>query len=50
MGTHSDLNGKENVAVIQFMETEAIKLAKKKKFSGIFATNSNPLTQVFLYK
>lgn len=48
MGTHPELNGKENVAVIQFMETEAIKLAKQKQFSGIFATNSNPLTQVIM--
>lgn len=46
MGTHSDLNGKENVAVVQFMEMEVIKLAKQKNFTGIFSTNSNPLTQV----
>lgn len=48
IGTHSDLNAKENVAVIQFMETEVINLAKKKQFSGIFTINLNPLTQVII--
>lgn len=46
MGTHSDLNGKENVAVMQFMENESLKLAKRMKFSGILTTNTSPLTQV----
>lgn len=46
MGTHSALNGKENVAVMQFMENESLKLAKQKNFSGILTTNTSPLTQV----
>lgn len=46
MGTHSDLTGKENVAVMQFMENESLKLAKQKNFFGILTTNTSPLTQV----
>lgn len=48
MGTNSDLDGKENVAVMQFMETESLKLAKRKQFAGIFTTNTSPLTQVII--
>lgn len=48
MGTHAELDGKENVAVMQFMETESLKLAKKKQFAGIFTTNTSPLTQVII--
>lgn len=46
MGTNSTLTAKENVAVIQFMEEEVIRLARSKEFAGIFTTNTNPLTQV----
>ncbi|KAF5292447.1 hypothetical protein FQA39_LY13994 [Lamprigera yunnana] len=45
MGTNSSLSPKENVAVIQFMEEEIIRLAKMRNFAGIFTTNTNPLTQ-----
>lgn len=49
MGTHADLDGRENVAVMQFMETESLKLAKQKQFTGIFTTNTSPLTQVIIF-
>ncbi|CRK94770.1 CLUMA_CG008264, isoform A [Clunio marinus] len=45
MTTSADLNAKENIAVMHFMESEVLKLAKKKKFAGIFTTNTSPLTQ-----
>ncbi|KAF5303145.1 hypothetical protein FQR65_LT08308 [Abscondita terminalis] len=47
MGTNSSLTPKENVAVIQFMEEEVVRLAKNKSFAGILTTNTNPLTQQF---
>lgn len=46
MGTHSSLSSKENVAVMEFMESEVLKLATKRRFEGIFTTNTSPLTQV----
>ena len=45
MATNSSLTPKENVAVIQFMEEEVIRVARNKNFAGIFTTNTNPLTQ-----
>ncbi|KAK4875342.1 hypothetical protein RN001_011764 [Aquatica leii] len=45
MGTNSSLTPKENVAVIQFMEEEVIRIASLKNFAGILTTNTNPLTQ-----
>ncbi|CAH0555248.1 unnamed protein product [Brassicogethes aeneus] len=55
MATHSSLTSKENVAVMQFMENEVLKLARKRGFAGIFTTNTSPLTQqlgtnVYKYK
>jgi hypothetical protein len=46
MGTHSSLSPKENVAVMQFMEDEVLRLATERHFEGIFTTNTSPLTQV----
>jgi hypothetical protein len=46
MGTHSTLSPKENVAVMQFMEDEVLRLATERHFEGIFTTNTSPLTQV----
>lgn len=46
MATHSSLTPKENVAVMQFMESEVLELAEKKGFAGIFTTNTSPITQV----
>lgn len=46
MGTHSSLTAKENVAVMEFMESEVLKLAESKEFAGIFTTNTSPITQV----
>ncbi|KAF2902812.1 hypothetical protein ILUMI_03369 [Ignelater luminosus] len=45
MGTNSTLTPKENVAVIQFMEEEVIRVARSNNFAGIFTTNTSPLTQ-----
>ncbi|KAK5644614.1 hypothetical protein RI129_005914 [Pyrocoelia pectoralis] len=45
MATNSTLTPKENVAVIQFMEKEVIRVARCSSFEGIFTTNTNPLTQ-----
>lgn len=50
MGTHAELNAQENIALIQFMEEEVIKVAKRKKFTGIFTTNTSPLTQVHILR
>ncbi|XP_065156085.1 beta-alanyl-bioamine nonribosomal peptide synthetase ebony isoform X2 [Atheta coriaria] len=55
MGTDPGLSAKENVAVIQYMEDEVLKLAQKRRFKGIMTTNTSPLTQqlgssVFGYK
>lgn len=46
MGTQGELDGKENLAIVQLMETEIIRIAKRKHFSGVFSTNTSPLTQV----
>ncbi|XP_063703822.1 beta-alanyl-bioamine nonribosomal peptide synthetase ebony [Culicoides brevitarsis] len=45
MGTKSDLNAQENIALMHFMESEVLKLAERKNFAGIFTTNTSPLTQ-----
>lgn len=45
MGTKSCLTPKENVAVMSFMEQEVLQLGKRRNFSGIFTTNTSPLTQ-----
>lgn len=47
MGTSQNLNARENISVVAFMENESIKLAKKKGFKGIVTVNTNPLTQQF---
>lgn len=46
MATHSSLLPNENVAVMQYMEDEVLKLADRKGFTGIFTTNTSPVTQV----
>lgn len=45
MATHSSLLPKENVTVMQFLENEVLRLAKERKFAGVFTTNTSPLTQ-----
>lgn len=45
MGTSADLNASENVAVMNYMDEEVIKLAKRKQFVGVLTTNTSPLTQ-----
>lgn len=46
IGTDTSLNAVENIEVVTFMETEVIKIAKRKGFIGVLTTNTNPLTQV----
>lgn len=45
MGTHSSLSSQENVAVMDYMEQQVIKVAKSNGYAGILTTNTNPLTQ-----
>ncbi|XP_011878825.1 PREDICTED: uncharacterized protein LOC105568061 [Vollenhovia emeryi] len=45
MATGIDLNPVENVLVIRQMEEYCLQLAKRKEYSGIFTTNTSPLTQ-----
>lgn len=47
MGTAETLDAKDNIGVIDFMEQEVIRHATAKGFKGVFATNTNPLTQQF---
>lgn len=46
MATSTDLNPGENVLVIRQMEDYCLQLAKQKGYTGIFTTNTSPLTQV----
>ena len=46
VATDSSLSAAENVALVQFVEKETIKLAKSRGFKSIFTSNSSPLTQV----
>lgn len=45
VSTHETLNAQENIALVTFMEEETVRLAKERKFFGIFTHNSNALTQ-----
>ncbi|XP_055633046.1 beta-alanyl-bioamine nonribosomal peptide synthetase ebony [Toxorhynchites rutilus septentrionalis] len=45
MGTCSDLNAQENIEAMHFMENEVLKIATRRKFTGILTTNTSPLTQ-----
>lgn len=45
MGTHKKLDAKENIEVMQFMEEEEVRLARRRGFESIFTSNSSPLTQ-----
>ncbi|KYM95748.1 PREDICTED: mycosubtilin synthase subunit C-like [Cyphomyrmex costatus] len=44
-GTNSDLNPAENVLAIRYMEEYCLQFAKQTEYSGIFTTNTSPLTQ-----
>jgi len=46
MGTHEEIDESENVSLVLFMEEENIRRAKDRHFTGLFTTNTNPLTQV----
>ncbi|GJQ71327.1 hypothetical protein Trydic_g11061 [Trypoxylus dichotomus] len=43
--TRSTLAPAENVAIVNFLESNVLKLAKERKFAGIFTINTSPLTQ-----
>lgn len=45
MATNECLNAQENIAVVTFMEIEAIRLSKERNFYANITMNSNPLTQ-----
>ncbi|XP_012526136.1 tyrocidine synthase 1 [Monomorium pharaonis] len=45
MATSGDLNSAENVLVMRQMEEYCLQFAKQKGYSGIFTTNTSPLTQ-----
>lgn len=45
MGTNAQLNAQENITVMQHMETEVLKLARRKGYVCILTTNTSPLTQ-----
>ncbi|XP_011165813.1 tyrocidine synthase 1 [Solenopsis invicta] len=45
MATNSNLNSAENILVMRHMEEYCLQFAKQKKYSGIFTTNTSPLTQ-----
>ncbi|XP_041783947.1 mycosubtilin synthase subunit C [Anopheles merus] len=45
MGTCAELSAQENIEAMHFMESEVLKLARRRNFAGIFTTNTNPLTQ-----
>lgn len=44
MGTSEDLSPRDNIGVMAFMESEIIKVAQERGYTGFFTTNSNPLT------
>jgi len=46
MGTHEQVSEAENVPLIKFVEEEITRIAKDKKFVGVFTTNTNPLAIV----
>lgn len=46
MGTAEFVPPQQNIELIQYMEYENIKMARKHGFAGIFTTNTSPLTQV----
>lgn len=45
MATHEELDARENIAVMTFMENEVIRLAEVRKCAGVLTTNTNALTQ-----
>ncbi|XP_025157218.1 uncharacterized protein LOC105185311 [Harpegnathos saltator] len=45
MSTSSELNAAQNVLIMRQMEEHCLELVKRKKYVGIFTTNTSPLTQ-----
>lgn len=45
MGTSAQLTAQENIAAMHCMETEVLRVALAKGYSGVFTTNTSPLTQ-----
>jgi hypothetical protein len=46
MATDPSLSYQKNVEVMHFMEAEVLRMARSRCFTGIFTTNTSPLTQV----
>lgn len=46
MGTDDLLNAAQNIQVVTCMESEILRIAEQKGFTGVLTTNTNPLTQV----
>lgn len=46
MATKDRMSPVENVILMKVMEEQCLQLARRKKFAGIFTTNTSPLTQV----
>lgn len=49
-GISENLNTRESVGLMAFLEEESVRIAKNHGFIGIFMTNTNPLTQQFARK
>lgn len=45
IATHENLSPQENIALVTFIENETVRLAKERKFFGIYTHNTNALTQ-----
>ncbi|XP_063389390.1 beta-alanyl-bioamine nonribosomal peptide synthetase ebony [Cydia fagiglandana] len=45
MATAEHLNARENVAAIRALEHATMRVAREKRFLGVFTTNTSPLTQ-----
>ncbi|CAG9138066.1 unnamed protein product [Plutella xylostella] len=45
MATASNLNARDNVAAIRALEHATMRIARDRRFTGVFTTNTSPLTQ-----
>lgn len=46
MATDSNLSPRDNVAAIKALEHASMRIARERRFLGVFTTNTSPLTQV----
>lgn len=49
MATDSNLSPRDNVAAIKALEHATMRIARERRFLGVFTTNTSPLTQVVTY-